>query len=156
MLGKLIAIAAPLSLITWVPGLLIWSLQAGVTDNWWRDNLWLATSIFAASWVWIAIIAVLALALSAWVKWRIVAGALMLVVLFLASGLANAFNAVMRTNEGSWIDVWFNVEHVTKALYAVELPDDVSVEQCIVTLAVVTAICLWLVARKVKAFEVVK
>jgi hypothetical protein len=36
-------------------------------------NLWLGWALFAGSWIWILVLSLMALALSAWVKWRIAA-----------------------------------------------------------------------------------
>jgi ABC-2 type transport system permease protein len=157
VVGKMTALVALLSNITWIPGLLLWVLQASLADNWWRDNLWLAGAIFASAAAWIMMISLLALALSAWVRWRIVAGALMLVVLFLAAGIAQTINAVMRTDYGTVVDPAFNIEMLSMALFGLELPNDsVSVEQSLACLAAVSGLCLWLLTRKIRAYEVVR
>ena len=46
----------------------------------------IASGIFFGAWVWILLLALLALALSAWVKWKPAAGALMFGVFFVAGG----------------------------------------------------------------------
>ena len=96
--GKASVLAILLSQITWIPGL---SSVRGAGEprrigvDW--DHLWIAGSLVLSSLIWIAILSLLAMALSAWVKWRIVAGALLLAVLFFGAGFAQAINAVMRT-----------------------------------------------------------
>ena len=45
------------------------------------------------------------MALSAWVKWRVVAGALLLAVLFFGAGFAQAINAVLRTQSGHFLNL---------------------------------------------------
>jgi ABC-2 type transport system permease protein len=79
VLGKSSVLAILLSQITWVPGLILFVMQASLAGaSWTWSNLWIAGSLFVSSLIWIAILSLLAMALSAWVKWRIVAGALLL------------------------------------------------------------------------------
>jgi ABC-2 type transport system permease protein len=64
------------------------------------SNLYIAVAIVLSSLMMIAVLSLLALALSAWVKWKPVAGALVLGVLFLGTGFGAAVNGIMRTSEG--------------------------------------------------------
>ena len=76
ILGKLSVLAIILSWITWIPALVLFFVQASLSGwDWMMQNLWIATGCFIASWIWILSTYLLALALSAWVKWRIAAGA---------------------------------------------------------------------------------
>src|SRR6266852_884534 len=106
VLGKTSVLAILLSQITWIPGLVLFAVQASLEGMQWTwDHLWIAGSLVLSCWIWIAILSLLAMALSAWVKWRIVAGALVLAVLFFGAGFAQAVNAVMRTQQGHYIDI---------------------------------------------------
>src|SRR5437588_4557335 len=82
-----------LSMMTWVPGLLLFGLQ-GYLEGWaWMaDHSRIVTGVFFGAWIWILVIALLALALSAWVKWKPAAGALLFGVFFVASGFGGAIN----------------------------------------------------------------
>jgi len=156
VLGKMTVLVVLLSNITWIPGLLLWSMQAGMADGWWKDNLDLAGAIFLSSAIWIVLISFMALALSAWVRWRIVAGALMLVIFFLGAGLAQAINAVMRTHNGHWIDPIIQIEVLGMTVFGVDLPDWASLMESLLSLGVFTAVCVWVLSRKIKAYEVVR
>ncbi len=106
VLGKASVLAILLSQITWIPGLVLFSVQASLAGYAWTwDHLWIAGSLILSSLIWIAILSLLAMALSAWVKWRIVAGALLLAVLFFGAGFAQAINAVMRTQSGHFLNI---------------------------------------------------
>ena len=73
--GKMSVLVFLLSLITWVPGLLLFVIQASLAGwEWTKANLWIAGSIFIGLAVWILLLSLLALALSAWIKWKIAAG----------------------------------------------------------------------------------
>ena len=91
--GKMTVLLVLLSLITWVPGLLLYAIQASCTGwTWIRPNLWLAGSIVLGPLIWILVLSLIALALSAWVKWRIAAGACVLGLHFVGAGFAEAIN----------------------------------------------------------------
>lgn len=155
--GKASALALLLSQITWVPGLILFAIQASVgPKHWLAQNWWIAGSIVLASWIWIAILCLLSMALSAWVKWRFVAGALLLGVFFLGSGFGHAINAVMRTDSGSLIDIGNLIATVWTGLFRIpnELPT--SIADAWTVLLIVCAISLLLLMRKVRAYEVIK
>ena len=91
VLGKASVLAILLSQITWVPGVVLFVIQAGLAGwSWTWSHLWIAGSLILSSLIWIAILSLLAMALSAWVKWRIVAGALLLGVMFFGAGFAGS------------------------------------------------------------------
>jgi ABC-2 type transport system permease protein len=83
VLGKSSVLAVLLSEVTWIPGVVLFVMQASLAGaSWAWSNLWIAGSLILSSILWIAVLSLLAMALSAWVKWRIVAGALLLAVMF--------------------------------------------------------------------------
>lgn len=154
--GKMSALALLLSQITWIPGLILFVIQASVTRNWLWKNLWIAGSIILSSWIWIAILCLLSMALSAWVKWRFVAGALMLGVFFFGAGFGHAINAVMRTDSGGLIDLGNLIATVWTALFRIPMDSSTSTGAAWIMLVVVCGICLFLLVRKVRAYEVIK
>ncbi|HEY3971708.1 MAG TPA: hypothetical protein VGM18_01825 [Candidatus Sulfotelmatobacter sp.] len=157
VLGKSSVLAILLSQITWIPGLVLFAMQASLAGPTWAwENLWIAGSLVLSSLIWIAILSLLAMALSAWVKWRIVAGALLLAVMFFGAGFAQAINAVMRTEAGHFFNVAYLMGTVWNSLFRVDTEHAIPVEQAWIALLVYCAICLWLLLRKVRAYEVIK
>jgi ABC-2 type transport system permease protein len=157
VLGKSSVLAILLSQITWVPGLILFAMQAGLAGaSWTWSNLWIAGSLILSSLIWIAILSLLAMALSAWVKWRIVAGALLLGVMFFGAGFAQAINAVMRTDSGHFFNVAYLMGTVWNALFQVDSRHAIPVAQAWVALLIYCGICLWLLMRKVRAYEVIR
>lgn len=158
VLGKMSVLMFLLSLITWVPGLILFAVQASLAGwDWTRNNLWIAGAIFIGPMVWNAVLSLIAMAMSAWVKWRIAAGALILAVFFVGAGFGLAINSVMRTNYGSLIDL--AQVHFTIWAKLFRLPDATTrldVWDAWDALAVTCVLCLWLLFKKVRAFEVVK
>lgn len=156
--GKMSALALLLSQITWIPGLLLFAIQASVgPPHWLAENWWIAGSIVLASAIWIAILCLLSMALSAWVKWRFVAGALLLGVFFFGAGFGHAINAVMRTDAGDLIDISSLIATVWTSLFRIPIElGSTSPAEAWTALLVVCGICLFLLMRKVRAYEVIQ
>jgi ABC-2 type transport system permease protein len=157
VLGKITALFILLSLVTWLPGLLLFLSQSSLEGAVWMwQNLWIARAIVAGSLIWIMILSLLALALSAWVKWKIAAAALMLGVFFIGSGFGAAVNAVLRTAQGTLLDIGGMITAVWCSLFHVEPSVKLSPEAAWIGLLVICALCLLLLTRKLRAFEVIK
>jgi ABC-2 type transport system permease protein len=157
VLGKSSVLAILLSQITWVPGLVLFLVQASLAGaSWTWTHLWIAGSLVVSSLIWIAILSLLAMALSAWVKWRIVAGALLLGVMFFGAGFAQAINAVLRTESGHFFNVAYLMTTVWNALFQVDRQHAIPVAEAWVALLVYCAISLGLLMRRVRAYEVVR
>jgi ABC-2 type transport system permease protein len=156
VLGKFVVIAVLLSAITWIPGLLLFTMQAALAGwSWTWSNLYLIGSILIASWILIIALSLLALAMSAWVKWRPVAGALVLGVLFLGSSFGWAINAVMRTQHGLLIGIPIQISRIWQALFS-QPTDPGSTGEAWFAITATSALCLYLLSRKLRAYEVVR
>jgi ABC-2 type transport system permease protein len=157
VLGKFCALAYVLSLITWIPALVLFGLEASLSGaRWMWEHLAVAGGIVITSATYILIIALLALALSAWVRWRIAAGALLLAVNFFLTGFGAAVNAVLHANVGYYLSPGALITRVCAAVFGVESPMDISAWSAWAGLFVMCAICLWLLSKKARAFEVVR
>jgi ABC-2 type transport system permease protein len=156
--GKASVLGILLSEITWIPGLVLFIVQATLAGPAWAWNhLWIAGSLIIASLIWIAILSLLAMALSAWVKWRIVAGALLLAMLFFGAGLGQAINAVMRINAGHLVDLsYLMTSSVWTSLFRIEADRTIPATEAVFALLGYCAICLVLLMRKVRAYEVIR
>ncbi|MCU1339275.1 MAG: hypothetical protein JWO19_4856 [Bryobacterales bacterium] len=155
--GKMSVLVFLLSLVTWVPGLILFVIQGSLAGwEWTKANLWIAGSLFIGMAVWILVLSLLALALSAWIKWKIAAGGLVLGVFFAGAGFGTALNNVMRTKYGTLLNLTEVMYTVWSKLFRLTPDTGISVEAAWICLGVVCAVCLWLLARRVRAFEVVK
>ena len=155
--GKMTVLLVLLSLITWIPGLLLYAIQASCTGwTWVKPNLWLAGSIVLGPLIWIVVLSLIALALSAWVKWRIAAGACVLGLHFVGAGFAQAINEILRTRNGSLINLGEVIHTIWGDLFDCSRGTDLSVTQAGIVLGVTCALCLGLLARRIRGFEVIK
>jgi ABC-2 type transport system permease protein len=157
VLGKLCALFYLLSLITWVPGLILFGIESNLSGvRWMWENRSLGIGIFLVSAIWILMISLISMARSAWVKWRIAAGALVLGVMFFLSGFGAAINAVLRSNIGNYINPGALITRVSADLFGVESPIEISAWSAWVGLLAMCGICVFLLGKKVRAFEVVR
>jgi ABC-2 type transport system permease protein len=157
VIGKMSVLLMLLSLITWVPGLILFGIQGVMAGwGWLGQNLWLGWAVFAGSWIWILVLSLMALALSAWVKWRIAAGALLLAVFFVAAGFGEAINAVLEVHWGRLINLTYLFATVWNRLFRSRETFEISEVSAWLMLGLICAACLALLNRKLRAFEVVK
>jgi len=106
ILGKLSVLWILMSLMTWVPGLLLFGLEGYLEGpRWMAQHSKIAAGLFLGAWIWILVLSLLALALSAWVKWKPAAGVLVFGVFFVASGFGGAINQMEGTGWGSLLSI---------------------------------------------------
>jgi ABC-2 type transport system permease protein len=157
VLGRGCAILAILSWITWVPGLVVFTVEWTLSGwSWAFENWKYAAGIVVGSMLWILVLTLLALALSAWVRWRIVAGGLLLFLMGFSSGFSAALNAIVRTNVGSYFNPPALVIAIASQFFGVHTDIGIQPGPALLALAILCAFCVYLLSRKVRAFEVVR
>ncbi len=158
VLGKMAVIAVLLSTITWIPGVALFLVHSSLMGwTWMRDNWWLANSMVLGSVLWIFAVSMLALAISAWVRWKIVAGAVLALWFFLGAGLAQAINSAIDTQKGYWLDLGHGINRLWRDLFDIpERVETITSEEAGASIAILCALCLLLLWKKIRAYEVVK
>jgi ABC-2 type transport system permease protein len=177
VLGKMGTLVVLLSLVTWAPGMLLFLLQAYLEGGGWVvSNAWMAWAIFAGSMTTIVLLSLLSLAISAWVRWRVVAGGALLGLFFVPGALGNIVNGLFMTRVGHLISPADFMRNVWRGLFGhyelevgrYEMEDVLGggfVEVVLrepplwanwLAAALVCLACLWLLSRKVRAYEVIK
>jgi hypothetical protein len=68
-------------------------------------NLSIAGGLLAGALIWIAFLSILGLALSSWVKWRIVATGIIFASVFVPAGVGGIISAVLRTRWGYLLNI---------------------------------------------------
>jgi ABC-2 type transport system permease protein len=176
VVGKMSIVIIILSTISWVPGLILFLLQSYLEgSSWFSANIPIASAIFLGSLVWIVLLALLTQTISAWVKWNVASRAA-LVGLFLIPGIFTAVvNEVFQTRWANLFDLRALIANIWAGLFGTfarqvsEIrgvrPGRVTAEVFMTEpplwaswfmLFLICALCLWLLSRKVKAYEVVK
>jgi ABC-2 type transport system permease protein len=180
VLGKMTVIVFLLSLVTWIPGLLIFFFQASLAGfAWLWANLWMIWAIFFGCMVWIILLSLLALAVSALVKWRVVASGALLGMFFVPSAFGEIVNQLFLTRAGHLISMWATMNSIWRGLFGLFVRQTGSIRGKVsnpiyneqffdiallepplwaswLVIALVCAVCVWLLARKVRAYEVIK
>lgn len=170
VLGKAAVLFILLSLVTWVPGLTVFALQAGLAGrHWLAANYHAAFAIFAGAWVWIAVLTLLGLAVSAWVRWRLVATGALFGVFFMGTAFGEAWREAARDPWGRLANLSYLIGIVWRNLFGLdsrsslagEMLDehrlqDLPVWAAWLGLAATCAFCLWILRVRLQAREVVR
>lgn len=157
VLGRACVILFLLSFVTWVPGVAIFCIETNLSGaSWAWEHLRLLGGVLVGSFLWISVLALLALALSAWVRWRIVAGGLLLGVMFASTGFAAAVGAILRTKLGLYLDPAALVAVVYANFFDLPMDTGIGTPQACIALVLIGAFCVWLLSRKIRAFQVVR
>jgi ABC-2 type transport system permease protein len=155
--GKAMVLVALLSAVTWVPGLIVWGLQAYLEGfAWFTQNAWLGGAILIASWVWIVTMTMLALSLSALLRWSIATRAVLFAILIIPSAFGAIVNAIFRTKWGSIVNINELFRAVWTGLFMSTGRDVLPASVGWVMLALLCAVCALILRRKVRAYEVVR
>jgi ABC-2 type transport system permease protein len=155
--ARLIVLFGMLSIVTWIPGLLLFGMQAGMAGGgWFRANWSFAGGIVAGFAIWVLLVSMVALAGSAYVKWRIVAGAFVLGFFFILSGVSVMINAVFRVTWGHALNPVWAVYRIWCSMFSVDPPEGPGLAACISTLAALVVLFALVLERKLRPVEVVK
>lgn len=163
VLGKMSVLLVLLSAVTWVPLMLVFGLQVAMAPwQWTRDWSYLGPALIASSLIWITLLALIALAISAWVKWRIVASAATFGVFMISAGFAEMVNNILRTQWGSIFSLSHLMTVVQNSLLS--LPpgyvfgfesEPVPVGVAINGIAIAAVAALFVLQKRLRAREVV-
>ncbi len=156
ILGKGTVLGSLIASITLIPGLILFGVQSELVGyKWFEDNLYLGTGVLVTGLVLIAVFVLLGLAMSAFVRWRIVAGALVLAVFAAGKGFGSVINNVMRTDNGLYLDLQHLISTVAgDLLHQSKENDPISGPAAGVALVVFCAMLLALINRKLRVCEV--
>ena len=156
-LSRLTVIVGMLSIVTWIPGLLLFGLQVGLAGgSWFLANWTLGVGVVAGFLLWLLILSLVAMASSAYVKWRIVAGALSLAFFFILAGVAEMIDEVFRVTWGHVLDPAWAVNRVWCTLLGVDPPRGPGAGASMVALTALIILLIVVIERKLRPVEVVR
>jgi ABC-2 type transport system permease protein len=155
--ARIIVLAGLLSMLTWVPVSLLFAMQWNMAGNDWAWANWnIAAGVVGGSAVWILFVSLVALASSAWVKWRIIAGVLVLALFFVSAGAGQIANAVFRDTWGNYSNPGMNMSALWRAFFGMDPARGMEPETSAVVLAAMASLFTLALARKLRAVEVVR
>jgi len=156
-LARLTVIIGMLSVVTWIPGLLLFGLQVALAGGWWFVANWtLGAAIVAGFLLWLLVLSLVAMASSAYVKWRVVAGAISLAFFFILSGVSEMINQIFRVAWGHVLDPAWSVNRVWCTLLGVDPPDGPGAGASMLSLTMFVLLLVVVIERKLRPVEVVR
>ena len=157
VLGKSSVMLILLSIVSWVPGLLLFLFQSYMSGwEWFRGNLGIATGIFFTSWIWIVMLCVISLAVSAYVKWKPVARLSLILIFIVLPRIGDVINLILRTDWGSITDMLRMMSVVAGTLFGFPNNSSIPAPAAWASILSFCAFCVWLMSKKIRAYEVVK
>jgi len=159
--GKFVALLASLSLITWIPCILLFIYQGYSSPQGWAvANLSMGFGMMAGALIWISFLSILGLALSSWVKWRVVATGIIFAAVFVPAGVGGVVNAILRTRWGLLLNFPIIMSELWQRLLGA--PEFNWPRQQIPTiaiaavLAIACGVCVAMLNARIRAREVVR
>jgi len=161
VLGKFIALFASLSVVTWIPCMMLFAYQGYSSPQpWIVANLSIAAGLVAGSLIWIIFLSILGLALSSWVKWRVVATGIIFAAVFVPAGVGGIVSAILRTKWGLLLNVPVVMTVLWRRLLGAPdfMPFGESLPTSAMALMLVAAcvVCVAMLNARVRAREVVR
>src|SRR5215831_3516382 len=160
VLGRLTVLMALTSAMTWMPAVILLVVQTDLAGfRWLHDNYRVAAAFVVSYWLWIAAISLLALAVSAMVKWRPLATGGLLVIFFAGAGFASMTNQILVLNRqwGLLMSLDSSISMVFYWLMEGETErGHVPSWTAVVTLVALCLVCVALLRVKIRAYEEVR
>jgi len=156
VLGKSAAIAFLTSLVTWVPSLLLFFLQASLDRAWFAANWWIGPAIFFGAWTAIPLFALVCLAVAAVLRRRAAAEAAfvaLFIVVPLIAGIVNQFLHMQW-----WIRFLLPAvfESMWTPLFRLQQSNGLSAAGAFTSLAVALVLAGTVLLKRVRAWEIVR
>jgi ABC-2 type transport system permease protein len=156
VVARLLVLLGLLSAVTWVPGVLLFLMQSGMAGwAWFAANWRLGAAVFFGFLLWISLVSLVAMASSAYVRWRVVAGGLVLGVFFVLAGAAEIAREVLRLDWVWVLNPARNMNQIWRWLLGAEALNGPGAAACLIAVGVLVAVLLLVLERKLRPVEVV-
>jgi ABC-type transport system involved in multi-copper enzyme maturation permease subunit len=163
VLGKFLALAVSLSFITWIPCLMLFVYQSySAPQSWAAPNLAIAWGILAGAAIWILLLSILGLALSSWVKWKVLATGIIFAAVLVPAGVGGIVSAVLRTKWGLLLNLPVMMTQLWQRLLGapeiMRTGRDLSLPSVAIVCVLVAAcmVCVAMLNARIRAREVVR
>jgi hypothetical protein len=156
LVGKFVVLGAALSLLTWGFGFLLIALQTSLEGGGWvLAHPRVVAALFAGSWIWILVMSTMTLALSALIRWPLAVRGVLLALFILLPGFGQAVYHGAGRSWGLLLDLGTVFETAVKGLFGLPLGDAPSLAGTWTVLVAIVAFSVLILARKLRAYEVV-
>jgi ABC-2 type transport system permease protein len=155
-LARLTTLVGLLSLITWIPGLILFGMQVGMAGTDWLRNNWnLGFGIFIGFAIWILLVSLVAMACSAYARIKAVSGGLVLGFFFLLSGLSTIVNSIFRVTWGNCLSPLWTCTRIWYELFSVVPTPGPGIPACLTVLSLIVLLLILVLERKLRPIEVI-
>ena len=156
VLGKLVVLGVLVSAISWVPGLLLFAVQASLGGREWLLEHWrVGPAMIVVSLVWTLCMSLPMLAIAAWVKWKPWARIVFLGLIMVGSAFGEFYKAFYDSWLGSMVVAFDVTDALSNAVFGVESAGGMPAAAAWAAAAGLAALSAALLMRRVRAFEVV-
>ena len=157
LFGKFCVLGILLSLVSWVPLILLFLLQVALDGkSWLSENYSIGFAIFTTSALWIVVMTLMTMSASVMIRRKALAIGAVVAYFFVSWAMSGAINVINQTTWGDIIDVTKACGRISLNLFGVELPDDYPIWRAWTTVIVFCLGCVWFLNRKVRAYQVVR
>ena len=155
--GKMATLAVLISLITWIPGLFLFFLQSWLEGwAWLAANARVGFAIVVGAGIWIVTISLLSMAASALARRKVIAQTYLLGGIIFGGIAGQVVNQMFDTKLGFAFALPELMHTVWEGLFQVPLSAQLTPLVAWLALAIICGLSIGILARKLKAFEVVK
>lgn len=155
--GKFLVLGLLLSAISWIPGLAVWGLEAGYAGAGWASaNVRLPLGIVAGALLFLTTISLYSLAVSAWVRSRAVARAVLIGTVFVSSAAGEVLADLAGFRFAKLLVPMEVITAVWAGLLGATSKVPISAGEALVPLAAVWAFSLLMLRKKLRPKEVVR
>ncbi len=156
VLSRMLVLAGVLSPVTWMPGVVLFAVQSSLAGwSWAADNWMLGVGILFGFLLWMVFVSLVAMTSSAYVRWRVVSGGLVIGFFFVLGGAAEVTRAILRADWPVALSPTHAANRIWRAMLGAEaLPGPTGLE-CFLTMAALSLLLLYVLDRKLRPVEVV-
>jgi ABC-2 type transport system permease protein len=156
VVARMMALVGILSVVTWVPGLFLFLMQTGMAGwDWFAGNWRVGLGLFFGFLLWILLVGLVALACSAYVKWRVLGGALVLAVFFVMAGAAELTNEILRVQWAAAFNPARAMDQVWRSMLGLDPAPGPGTTTCVIALALMVVALILVIERRLRPVQVV-
>ncbi|HEY6400447.1 MAG TPA: hypothetical protein VI479_03495, partial [Blastocatellia bacterium] len=123
--------------------------------GWMANNWYLARAIFTLSVSWLVTLSLLATAFSAWIKWRTAASAALFAIFIIPVPIGVAIEEMFHIRQGHMLNLAMAFNSLAKHMFQIDwMKTWLSAGESWFVFAAYAAICLLMLSRRVRAYEV--
>jgi len=154
--ARLATLFVLISLVTWVPGILLFGMQVGMAGSDWLHGNWrLGFGVVAGFAIWGLLVSLVAMASSAYTKMKAVSGGLVLGFFFIMGGLSGMVNVIFRVTWGNALSPQWASRRIWCAMLGVDPNEGPGVAVCALVLLSLMLLLAIVIERKLRPIEVI-